>query len=143
MSFASDLCLVNLSLGGPGPYPDDIQSIAAQRVSAAGGSSCFFKIHSITKTYSLVYVVISAGNSGSGGLQTTGSPSNSLEVMSIGSIDNQYQLTLTKSIIIAPNGKNIVYTLGYPFGGWKTTVNLTIVINSSFRTVILYFDLYK
>jgi len=96
----------------------------------------FFEIFNKCSFF-LVYVVISAGNSGRGGLQTTGAPANAQGVMSIGSIDSQYLFSTSTSIIIAPNGKNIVYTPSTLYGGWKSTMNLTIVVNSKFSYVLL------
>ena len=97
----------------------------------------FFEIFNKCSFFFIVYVVISAGNSGRGGLQTTGAPANEQGVMSIGSIDSQYLFSTSTSIIIAPNGKNIVYTPSTLYGGWRSTMNLTIIVNSKFSYVLL------
>jgi hypothetical protein len=77
-----------------------------------------------------VYVVVAAGNSGSGGLQTVGSPGLAPGAMAVASVDNTY--TLTSYSIITPNGSKILYQAGTFSGGWKSIVNSTIVVNSQF-----------
>ncbi|UJR22388.1 hypothetical protein I4U23_025449 [Adineta vaga] len=110
--------IINLSLGGPGPYPETSDSVAIQRVTDAG-----------------VYVVVSAGNSGDGGIQTTGDPSNSPAAMCICSIENKYTLMTNSSIIVTPNGSRILYQPGLNYGGWKSIVNSTIVVNDANRSI--------
>ncbi len=72
-------------------------------------------------------MVVAAGNSGTGGLQTTGSPSISPGAMAVASVDNTH--TLTDSIIVAPDGSKILYEAGTTFGGWQGIVSSTIIVN--------------
>jgi len=66
------------------------------------------------------------GNDGQDGVQTGGSPADSLGVMAVASVDNMYTL---KFFIIAPDGHKIFYLPGAAFGGWQAIVNSTIVVN--------------
>lgn len=75
-----------------------------------------------------MYVVAAAGNDGASGLQTVGIPAVSSNTMAVASVDNVF--TLRFYTIITPDGSKIPYRAGTDFGGWKTTVNSTIIINS-------------
>ncbi|UJR24182.1 hypothetical protein I4U23_027148 [Adineta vaga] len=104
--------IITLSLGGLDAYRLSVDTIAAQLVSEAGA-----------------YITISAGNDGTKGLYSTQSPAIASGAMTIGSIDNKYQLT---SIIITPNGKQINYSPGF-YGGWTSNVTSKIVVNDPNR----------
>lgn len=82
-----------------------------------------------------VYVVAAAGNDGGGGLQTVGVPAVSFNTMAVASVDNIF--TLRFYTIIAPDGRKIPYRAGADFGGWKTIINSTVIVNSQY---ILYYD---
>lgn len=77
-----------------------------------------------------VYVVAAAGNSGNGGLHTPLSPSTLENAMAVASVDNTF--TLTAYTIFTPNGSKILYIAGAIFGGWRSTLNAVIVVNSQF-----------
>lgn len=85
--------------------------------------------HCVTIVFT-VYVVVAAGNSGNGGLQTPLSPGTSEDAMAVASVDNTY--TLTAYTIFTPNGSKILYIAGVSFGGWKLKTNAVIVVNSQF-----------
>lgn len=98
-----------------------------QRVIEKGGRSIYsYKI--FNEIIDVVYVVTAAGNSGNGGLFTVNSPSIPFNTMSVGSVDNTYNLKFYG--IIAPDGSKILYAAGTVAGGWKSVVNTTIVVNS-------------
>jgi hypothetical protein len=120
--------LVNLSLVSNEPYPETSDATAVQRVIDAGGKNAFLS-RDILKHFFfvIVYVTISMGNDGEGGLQTGGAPSNAADAMAVASIDNMHAVF---SIIIAPDGHKIPYHTGALFGGWKSVVNSTIIVNS-------------
>lgn len=101
---------------------------AIQRVIQNGGKSFSDYLQYCKKRFHIVYVVVAASNEGTGGLQTTGSPANIPGAMSVASVDNTYSLQLYT--IITPNGAKIIYQAASGFGGWKSIVNLTIVVNS-------------
>ena len=77
----------------------------------------------------IVYVVAALGNSGSGGLQTSGTPANTPGAIGVASVENEIQLL---PIIISPDGSYIPYESGLDFGGWNSIVNSTIVVNGQF-----------
>jgi hypothetical protein len=52
--------------------------------------------------------------------------------MSVASVDSKYLFYLQYPYIITPDGEKIVYTPGSLYGRWKSTVNLTIVVNGKF-----------
>ena len=123
------ICLVNLSLGSAHPYPETTDSIAIQRVVERGGKA--FSFHdTLGDKFFAVYVVAAAGNEGAGGLQTINTPSISPSAMAVASVDNMYDLLYYT--IIAPDGSTILYQAGTNFGGWKSTINSVIVVNSQF-----------
>lgn len=80
-----------------------------------------------SKIFPIVYVVAAAGNDGRLGIQTTGTPGNTLDAMSVASLENTAAINL---FIIAPDGKKIPYQPGREFGGWKSIVNSTIIVHS-------------
>lgn len=121
------ICLVNLSLGNPGPYQESSQSIAVQRVIEKGGKNFFVLVKYCNSNLHTVYVTVALGNDGDGGLQTGGDPANLPGAMAVGSVDNT--LTLTSYTIIAPDSSKILYQAGTYFGAWKSIVNSTIVVN--------------
>jgi hypothetical protein len=82
-----------------------------------------------------VYVTVSMGNNGDGGLQTGSSPGLSSGAMAVGSADNTYTL---QHYIIAPDGYKIWYQAGSSFGEWKSIFNSTIVVNSEFLLCLLH-----
>ena len=77
----------------------------------------------------LVYVVVAAGNSGSGGFQTTGDIANEPSSLSACSVDNKYNLLMNSSVIIGPGNTKILYQSGTNYGGWRSITNSTIVVN--------------
>jgi hypothetical protein len=82
-----------------------------------------------TNFFLIVYVTAPFGNDGGGGLQTSGDPANTPNVMAVASVDST---TRINSVIIIPNGSTIGYQAGIAFGGWTSTVKSTIVVNGQF-----------
>ena len=119
-----------MSIGAPDAYGEGSDAIAAQRVSNAGGSpSLFYTARPENGTFFFeVYVVSAIGNDGADGLQTVASPATSSGAIAVAAVDNSYtaQLYLT-----TPDGENIIYLPGVKFGGWRSIVPATIVVNGS------------
>jgi hypothetical protein len=82
-----------------------------------------------------VYVTVSIGNNGAGGLQTGSNPGLSSGAMAIGSADNTYTL---QHYFIAPDGYKIWYQVGSLFGEWNSIFNSTIVVNSESSLCLLH-----
>ena len=83
----------------------------------------------------IVYVTVSIGNAGEGGLQTGNMPGSAPDAMAIGSVDSTYTL---RYYISAPDGSKIFYDAGVHFGQWKSVFNSTIVVNGQFLLCLLY-----
>lgn len=81
-------------------------------------------------TFVVVYVVAAAGNDGTSGVQTTGTPSNLQSAIAAASIDNLESIGL---FIIAPDGRKLTYRPGAILGAWKSIVNSTIIVHSLFH----------
>lgn len=81
------------------------------------------------RAFIVVYVIVAAGNDGTSGIQTTGTPSNLPSAIAAASIDNMEIIGL---FIIAPDGRKITYRPGAILGGWKSIVNSTIIVHSQF-----------
>ena len=75
-----------------------------------------------------MYVVTAAGNVGQAGILSMGEPAIASSAMAVGSVDNKYTMALYT--IIAPDGRKIFYRAGFGFGGWKSNVSATIIVNS-------------
>ncbi|KAK9718024.1 hypothetical protein K7432_005805 [Basidiobolus ranarum] len=71
MAVKDKMNVINLSMGTSSPFPDDPLTRALNKAVDKG-----------------VVVAVAVGNSGSGGLWTSGSPSTAKNVISIGSVDN-------------------------------------------------------
>ncbi|CAF1174551.1 unnamed protein product [Adineta ricciae] len=128
--------VINLSLGGPGPYSGSAEGLAIQRVTDAGGTDPFRLSFMTPKGDNsfLAYVVVAAGNSGSGGFQTTGDIANEPSSLSACSVDNKYNLLMDSFVIIGPNNTKILYQPGTNYGGWRSITNSTIVVNDPTRS---------
>jgi hypothetical protein len=85
-------------------------------------------------------VVVATGNDGEGGFQASAEPAVSRSDMSVGSVDNTYQLYRGYAIIIGPDGSTIYYIPGNRYGQWKSSVNLTIVVNSKLIVYVFMYD---
>lgn len=123
------MCLVNLSLGNGNAYPESSDAIAVQRVIDAGGKDWFLLWGYDARAFVVVYVIVAAGNDGTSGIQTTGTPSNLPTAIAVASIDNMEVISL---FIIALDGRKITYRPGAILGGWKSIVNSTIIVHSQF-----------
>ncbi|CAF4928060.1 unnamed protein product [Rotaria sp. Silwood1] len=111
----TSLCLVTVPSGHPEAYAENVDAIAAQRVSDRG-----------------VYVAFSHGINGGQGVQACGSPGISLGAMSVASVDNGHTIQF---YLITPNGEKIFYSPGGIFGPWPFIVNSTIIVNDPHATV--------
>lgn len=127
-----------MSVGFAGPYPDSLMSIAVERVVSQGGTDDYLLKAIIYDLFWIVYVAVAASNDGDGGLQTSDEPAVDFSEMSVASVNNNYNLDTDYLLIIAPDGTDIVYVPGSLYGGWKSIVNLTIVVNS-YVVHIIYF----
>ncbi|CAF3570870.1 unnamed protein product [Rotaria sp. Silwood1] len=108
-AFEDKADIITMSIGSVGGYAEGSIGIAVQRVSEAG-----------------VYVISSMGNEGREGLQTGATPAIAKDVIAVASVDNSYE---AKLYLIVPNGEKIFYKSGVAYGGWRSTVNSTIVVN--------------
>ena len=91
----------------------------------------------------LVYVTVAASNDGQGGFQTSDDPAVSPSDMSVASINNNYDLSTTYSLIFGPNGTTILYEPGLFYGQWRSIINSTIVVNSKLYIVYIWlFSMY-
>ena len=84
-------------------------------------------------------MAVAASNDGNGGFQTSDEPAVSQSDISVASVDNAYELYKGYAIIIGPDGSIIAYRSGYLYGQWKSSVNLTIVVNGK---LIFYIFMY-
>lgn len=76
-----------------------------------------------------VYVVSAIGNDGADGLHTVASPAISSGSIAVAAVDNSYT---TQFYLLTPEGEKIVYLPGVKFGGWRSIVPSTVVVNGSF-----------
>lgn len=73
-------------------------------------------------------MIAAGGNVGQAGILSMGEPATVPSAMAVGSVDNTYTMALYT--IIAPDGRKIFYRAGFGFGGWKSNVSATIIVNS-------------
>ncbi|CAF3955288.1 unnamed protein product [Rotaria sp. Silwood1] len=81
----------------------------------------------------IIYVVCSMGNDGRKGLQTGANPAIAKDAIAVGSVDNSYEAQL---YLITPNGEKIFYIPGIAYGGWRSTICSTIVVNALYLSQI-------
>ncbi|CAF3277535.1 unnamed protein product [Rotaria sp. Silwood2] len=108
-AFEDKADIITMSIGSMGSYAERSDAVAVKRVSEAG-----------------VYVVCSMGNDGREGLQTGANPAIAKDAIAVGSVDNSYEAQL---YLITPNGEKIFYIPGIAYGGWRSTIYSTIVVN--------------
>ncbi|CAF4998618.1 unnamed protein product, partial [Rotaria sp. Silwood1] len=108
-AFEDKADIITMSVGSMGSYAERSDAVAVKRVSKAG-----------------VYVVCSMGNDGRKGLQTGANPAIAKDAIAVGSVDNSYEAQL---YLITPNGEKIFYIPGIAYGGWRSTICSTIVVN--------------
>ncbi|CAF3474670.1 unnamed protein product, partial [Rotaria sp. Silwood2] len=115
-AFEDKADIITMSIGSMGSYAERSDAVAVKRVSEAG-----------------VYVVCSMGNDGREGLQTGANPAIAKDAIAVGSVDNSYEAQL---YLITPNGEKIFYIPGIAYGGWRSTIYSTIVVNALYLSQI-------
>ncbi len=97
--------LVTLSLGGDDAYAQLSDAIALQRVVNQGGKVLFLPRNAELCFFVAVYVTVSMGNSGGGGLQTGSDPADAAGVIAVGSVDS---IDASQNFGISPVGNKIL-----------------------------------
>jgi len=105
--------LVTLSLGGDDAYSQLSDAIALQQVVNNGGKDLFLPRNTEILFFVTVYVTVSMGNSGGGGLQTDADPGDALGVIAVGSVDS---VDAAKYIVISPVRNKIFFQIRVAFG---------------------------
>ncbi|KAI8092899.1 peptidase S8/S53 domain-containing protein [Halteromyces radiatus] len=86
--------IINLSLGGPNNWEEDVTAVVANRVAASG-----------------VPVVVAAGNAGDEGAFYISSPSTGRKVLAVGSINNNVTLQMTMAVDLEDYQETFAYEL--------------------------------
>ncbi|KAJ1674853.1 hypothetical protein EV182_002431, partial [Spiromyces aspiralis] len=109
-AFRDGMDVVNLSLAGPG-WKESVMAVAAANLVKKG-----------------VVVVASCGNSGQGGLHTSGDPAQGQDVINVGSYESPY--TVGRNLLIQAGGdtREIAHFIGSSFLPLNITHPLSLVL---------------